>query len=332
MTEELGISGAKKFEKAKQYLLPNEDIRLVCQTRTGFLVLSSRRVVLLKEESLSEFRIERAIPYDCILRFEPKRKNCFTMTGVVLDSFGCHTQKTASLELETPRGDKGETKAKVGSRFQTTMNQCKEKLEEIRQSNEFTYHKPSTLDYSYLQRMPESLTQNAILDLNTILRDQPVHDELIHEALKFLGPEPFLLEESLRDGRDKESGVLFAAGTKGYYWIQGMKHSRFMSNVIVNTVEWENIRCFVHQWHHESGIINATYSLTKDGNETTIEYLWSPSTYGDSHKYAWLLQQLNGPWIIADVSSKYSGKSVPASWDGRTPLGQPELHKPRYYH
>jgi len=69
--DDLGPSGAEKFESAQQYLLPNEDVQLVCQIRKGFLVLSSRRVVLLKEESRSEYRVEKAIPYDCILGFDP---------------------------------------------------------------------------------------------------------------------------------------------------------------------------------------------------------------------------------------------------------------------
>jgi hypothetical protein len=161
--------------------------------------------------------------------------------------------------------------------------------------------------------MPKSLTRNAILDLNTILRDQPNHDSLVHQAKKFLGEEPFLLEESLRDGGDKESGVLLAAGTHGYYWIQGKKRGRFTSNVIVNTIEWDNIRCFTHQWHDESAVIDATYILTEAGNELTMRYQWNPSTNDDTLQYPWLLQQMNGPWILADVAHKCSGNPLPAS-------------------
>jgi len=65
-TEDLAPSGAKNFERAKQCLLPNENVQLVCQTHRGFLVLSNRRVVLLKEESRSEYHVEKAIPYGCI--------------------------------------------------------------------------------------------------------------------------------------------------------------------------------------------------------------------------------------------------------------------------
>ncbi len=308
MIEELGSIGAEKFENAQQYLLPNEEVHLVCQTHSGFLILSSRRVVLLNETNRSEYRIERAIPYDCVLGFEPKKDDRFMINGIVLDTYGCHTKEIESLEVKAPKGHKGENKIDVRSRFQSTMSQCFDVVEKIRESEEFTRDIPVTRDFSYLQQMPENLKQNAILDLNTILRDQPVHDKLVHEALKFLGNEPFLLEESLRDGRDKESGVLFAAGTQGYYWIRGKKQGRFLSNVLVDMVEWENIRCFAHQWHRESDIINVTYSLTKDGNETTIEYLWSPISNVDTHEYPWLLQQLNGPWILADISFKYSGK------------------------
>ena len=154
--------------------------------------------------------------------------------------------------------------------------------------------------------MPKTLTQNAILDLNTVLRDQPVHNELVHEAKKFLGEEPFLIEESLRDGTDRENGALFAAGARGYYWIQGKKKGRFISNVVVDTVEWDNFRCFAHQWHADVARINATYSLTRGGKQITKGYLWAPSMSDDVIEYPWLLQEQNGPLILTDVWSKYS--------------------------
>ncbi len=283
-----------KFEGVKQYLLPNEDVRLVCQTRSGFLVLSSRRIVIINEKGPRGSYIERAIPYNCILSIESKKSDRFEVSGRILDQNGRDTEETKSFEIRAPKGE-------VHSYFQSKMKQCSDVVEEIRSSG------APQLDLSYLEEMPESLTRDAILDLNTVLRDQPVHNELVHEAVKFLGDEPFLLEESLRDGSDRENGVLFAAGTQGYYWIQGKKQGHFMSNVIVDTIEWENLRCLAHEWQRENAIINATYSLTKDGNEITKEYLWSPSTDGDTHEYPWLLQELNGPWILADISYKYSG-------------------------
>jgi len=188
------------------------------------------------------------------------------------------------------------------------MSCCLSVVEEIRSSDSFSSDIPPVRNYSYLEQMPESLTYNAILDLNTILRDLPVHDQLVREAVKFLGNEPFFLEESLRDGTEKDNGVLFAAGKNGYFWIQGKKQGRFITNVIVDTVEWTNIRCFTHLWHNEGAIIDATYTLTRDGNEITKEYFWSPSNNGDTHAYLWLLQELNGPWILADIIYKYSGK------------------------
>jgi len=203
------------------------------------------------------------------------------------------------------------------------MSCCLSVVEEIRSSDSFSSDIPPVRNYSYLEQMPESLTHNAILDLNTILRDQPIHDLLVHEAVKILGSKPFLLEESLRDGTDKDNGVIFAAGKNGYFWIQGRKHGRFMSNVIVDIVEWANIRCFAHRWHNESAIIDATYTLTKDGKETTMAYQWSPSINDDTLQYPWLLQQLNGPWILADIMYKYSGKPLPASC---------AFHPERYHH
>lgn len=331
-TDDLEPSGAEKFESAQQYLLPNEEVQLVCQTQKGFLVLSSRRITLLKEESRSKYRVEKVIPYDCILGFESKKAERVEISGIALDRYGRHTKENQVFEVKAPRAESGENKTGVRSRFQSTMSRCFDVVKEVRESQEFTGEIPPARDYSYLEIMPESLTRNAILDLNTILRDQPIHDLLDHEAVKILGNKPFLLEESLRDGTDKDNGVLFAAGTKGYFWIQGKKNGRFMTNVIVDTIEWDNIRVFANQWHRESAIINTAYTLTKDGNETTSEYLWSPSTIGDTHEYPWLLQELNGPWILADIMYKHSGKPMPASWLQKTNLKKSELHNQRFYH
>lgn len=291
-----------KFAGIEQYLLPNEDAHLACQTRTGSLVLSSRRIAIVNEKGPPGSYIEQAIPYDCILSIESKKADRFAISGRVLDRFGRDMDETKTIEIRAPKGE-------TSSQFQSTMNQCSDIVDEIRNSE------PPRLDLSYLDEMPESLTRNAILDLNTVLRDRPAHNELVHEAVKFLGLEPFLLEESLRDGNDRENGILFAAGTHGYYWIQGKKQGRFMSHVVVDTVEWENVRCFVNPWHQEHPTIYATYSLTKDGKETMAEYQWSPLVDENTLQYPWLLQQLNGSWILADVMYKCSGKPLPASWE-----------------
>jgi hypothetical protein len=332
VSETLGFAGVVKFEKARQYLLPNEDVQLVCQTREGFLVLSSRRFLLLKEDSRSKYNIEKAIPYDCIQGFKQKKADRVEILGIVLDQYGRHTSEIRSFEVKVPRGESGENKSEVRDRFQSAMSRCSSVIEEIRKSDEFTEEIPLAQDYSCLEQLPESLIRNAILDLNTILRDQPVHDELVHEAMKFLGSEPFILEESLRDGNDRENGVLFAAGKQGYYWILGKKRGRFMSNVIVDTVEWDNIRCFTYQWQSHEAIIDATYTPTRDGRESTMQYQWKPIVNDDTLHYPWLLQQLNGPWILADVMYKCSGKPLPASWVTRAPLKDLKLHKQRYYH
>ena len=291
------------FEWIQQYLLPSEDVHLACQIRSGFLVLSSRRILIVNEKGPIESHIRMAIPNDSVLSIESKKADRFEIIGKVQDRFGSDMAETKSFEIRAP---KGEDK----SDFQSTMKQCSEVIDEFRNSSA-----PSS-DLSYLENMPDSLTKNVILDLNTILRDQPIPDELVHEAMKFLGDEPFLLEESLRDGNDRENGVLFAAGKQGYYWIQGKKQGRFMSDVIVDTIEWENVRCFTHLWHHDHPTIFATYSLTKGGNETTIEYQWSPTLNDNTRTFPWLLQPLNGPWILADVMSRCIG--TPASKSSRS--------------
>ena len=108
MVENLGPSGSERFKKARQCLLPNEDVQFVCQTREGFLVLSNRRVVLLKEDSQAEYHITKAIPYDCIQDFKTRKADRFEVSASVLDQFGRDIGETKSFEI---RAAKGETKS-----------------------------------------------------------------------------------------------------------------------------------------------------------------------------------------------------------------------------
>ncbi|TFG30122.1 hypothetical protein EU528_08635 [Candidatus Thorarchaeota archaeon] len=296
--EGLRDSAAEKFEEAKQVLLPNEVPQFICQIEKGFFVITSRRVAILKEESPYGYYLARAIPFDSILDFETKKTDCVVISCAVSNQLGNPPDTKQTFEIKAPQGDRGENKSEVRAHFQSTMNRAKDYISITTQ----------TRDLTYLTSMPESLTRNAILDLNTILRDQPIHEELVYEAMKFLGNEPFLLEESLRDGEDKENGVLFAAGANGYFWIQGKKDGRFMSNVIVNSVEWNNIRCITHQWDHDIPLINITFSLVQGGKETTVNYQWAPPTNDETLQFPWLLQSMNGPYILEDIVYKYTGK------------------------
>ena len=106
-----------KFKGLEQYLLPNEDVRLVCQTRNGFLVLSSRRFVMINEKGPRGSYIERAIPYNCILSIESKKSDRFELSGRILDQNGKDTNETKSFEIRAPKGE-------VKSQFKKTNKNC----------------------------------------------------------------------------------------------------------------------------------------------------------------------------------------------------------------
>ncbi|MHA2158240.1 MAG: hypothetical protein ACXABE_05040 [Candidatus Thorarchaeota archaeon] len=271
---------------AQRHLLPNEEVRFACQIRNGFLVFSDRRIVILKQKGRLGYSIDRAIPYDFVIGFAPKKDDRMIVSG------SRPTKEPVSIELKIPNRD-------------SVLLRSNEVIEENNPSPQ--------LDYSYLEHLPDSLTNNVILDLNTVLRDQPIHDELVNEAKKFLGDEPFLLEDSLRAGENNTNGVLFAAGTLGYYWVQGKKSGRFLTNVIIDTVEWTHIKSVSHQWHKSDGIIDVTYSLTQNGRANTVQYQWCLPINNDTLNYHWLLEPLNGPWILADVAYRCSGSPLPAT-------------------
>ncbi|MGY5865619.1 MAG: hypothetical protein RTV41_13535 [Candidatus Thorarchaeota archaeon] len=281
------------YTEAQNHLLPNEDVLFASQTQSGPLVLSDRRVVIMRKKGHSGYNVDRAIPYGCISSFSAKKSDRLIVSGKVLEAHGVQTKETASIELKVRERD-------------SLLNQCLSILDVIRNSRTTP---PVQRDFSYLDDLPESLTHNAILDLNTVLRDQPVHDELVHEAKKFLGDEPFLIEDSLREANDRNNGVLFAAGKRGYYWVRGVKQGRFLVNVIVDSVEWDNLQCLTHQWQDENPFIYASYSLTKGGKNITSQYVWKPPINEETNHYPWLIEPLNGPWILADVMYKCSGKS-----------------------
>ncbi len=338
---DLGPLGTQKFVIAQRCLLPNENIELVCQIERGFLVLTDRRVVLLKSKKVPAFNVEMVIPYDCLLGFVPEKERRVTVNAIPLDIYGCHifqtkesdgSYETQTFVIKAPKGEQGEDKNDVKKIFRSTMDLAPDILNEMKKTIALTDKFPPKRDYVYLDKMPEFLTQNALLDLNTVLQDKPIHDKLHHEASKFLGADPFLLEESLRDGKDSNNGILFAAGEQGYIWIQGKKKGRFLSNVLVDKIEWENIRCLANQWQLRNSIIEMTYSLQRGRTVKTIPYIWKPAAAEHDPVQSWLFQPLNGPWILADLMYKYAGKPMPASWISSELLKNSDAYKQRYYY
>ncbi|MFX0108065.1 MAG: hypothetical protein ACFE7R_07265 [Candidatus Hodarchaeota archaeon] len=319
-------SAVGKFESARNHLLPNEDAEFVCQIEKGFLVLTSRRIVILKEEDEPQYRIQRVIPYDCFLGIELEKEDRAKLTGISLDRYGCHEEGSSVLEVKAPQKEKGDDRDEIRKHFQARINRILDAVDEIMGAEGSSSQTPPPRDYSYLNDMPESLTRNAALDLNTILDDWPLPDQLYGKTEKFLGNEPFFLEESLREGTDKENGVLFAAGLNGYIWVKGLKQGRFMSNVLVDMIEWRNIVCFAHQWQNDGAKINAIYSHHEDGKVLSNYYQWSPTANTDTLQYPWLLEPLNGPWILADIMYRFSDTPLPASW-----CKHYELRAQRYY-
>lgn len=339
-TQYLSQSGAEEFKTARKCLLPNEDVKTVCQMLQGFLVLSNRRMVFLKEEKELQFSIVRIIPYDCILNaFQVKPKR-YRITGIQLDQFGWYdvdiSEKetkylTVEFDIHAPKSKTGESKEEIKGQFHSAMKQISEVLEFQKKTDRDTRALPPVRDYSYLDNIPESLTHNAILDLNNILQDMPIHDALYHDAMKFLGSEAFLLEESLRDANDIDNGFLFAAGNHGYIWIQGKKNGRHIENVLVDKIEWDNIKCAVHRWQAKDSRFDLVYTLQKEGTELTHHYKWNLTPNQDVLEHPWLLQQLNGPWILADIMYKYFGKPLLASMASKKHLQQSDMQRQRYY-
>lgn len=328
----LGVSGAKRFKEARKCLLPNESVQSACEVKQGFLVLSDRRIVVLYESKLMGYEIGHVVPYDCLVGFKQVKPDRKDLLGVALDQYGCHLPERRSLALRAPIVKRGENKTDVKKRFQSAVDRCSQAAGEIKLTQSIASEAPPPRSYSYLSDLPSSLTYNALLDLNAVLEDWPVYNELHQKTQKYLGDNPFLLEESLRDGSDKESGALFAAGHSGYIWVRGKKKGRFIKGVLADSVDWRNVRCFAYRWQNDRGIIDATYCLTKDGKESTVQYLWNPPFKGDVPKYPWLLQPLNGPWILADVAYKYSGHAIPASWTGSEESKKSASYHQRYYY
>ena len=304
-----------KFNQAKSCLLPNERIEYVCDILEGFLVQTNRRVLSLIKGRQSGYNLGWAMPSDCFQELTPIKSGVFRVTGINLDEHGCHEfanqrkYKATYFDIKMPKPDRGVSKAEVRDHFSKSISFFHEKAKHLREVVS-KQDEPPTLDYSYLDEMPTSLVDNAILDLNTILEDKPIHNELLDEARKFLGDAPFFIEESLRDAADPHNGILLAVGKKGYIWIRGLKSGRFMTNVLVDKAEWSNIKGFVYRWQNAPPIIESTYSLQRGMKDYTIQYTWSPILNSDVRKQPWLVQRLNGPWILSDILNRYSESAI----------------------
>jgi hypothetical protein len=329
--KDLAPSGAVKFETASACLLPNEFTRFVCEIHEGFLVLTNRRIVLLGITNKTDYEIQLVLPFDCYHQITQIKPSHFRIEGIPLDENGQLEASGASIpiDIRPPKTNRKVRKTDVRDHFQRTMNLFHGVLEDLKETPQTGQDIPPPLDYSYLDNLPKSLTDNAMLDLNTILEDKPLHHELWHEAKKFLGDDPFLLEESLRAGNDPTNGVLLAAGDKGFIWIQGRKSGRFISSVLVDKLEWDNIKCFIHRWQTKKPIIETRYSLQKGMKEVAVEFTWELPINRDTVCYPWLIQKMNGPWILADIMYMYSGVPMRASCPKA--INHEKLHPPRYY-
>lgn len=296
--EELLPDAEERFGEAKRCLLPNESVQFVCQLRDGFLILSLRRLVIIERTKNDSYTISQAIPIQCVSEISEKKKNKVRIT--------CRTHSKSKntngeIELKAPKTRRGEDKELVMKQFHTKMEQFQSSVHSILQIS------PEILpnrDLAYLQQLPDSLTRNAVLDLNIILQDKPIHDSLYHEGVKYLGTKPFLIEETVRMAEEKENGALFAAGKKGFIMIQGRKEGRFISDVLVDKIEWENISSLNYDW--QNGVFEIIYSLQSGAKEKLVRYVWSPTMNSDLKDYPWLSQHFNGAWIIEDIFAAYS--------------------------
>ncbi|MBD3408302.1 MAG: hypothetical protein GF411_19420 [Candidatus Lokiarchaeota archaeon] len=308
--ETLRTKTEEEFTRAKLCLLPNESVEFVCQSRNGFLVLSHRRLAILEKSKDKVYTISQAIPLECVSEISEKKKD------KVKVSCKKHSKSNTTfeeIEMKAPKAKRGEDKDAVRKQFEDSMKHFQESV------NNILHQTPETLlnrDLSYLHHLPDSLTRNAVLDLNIILQDQPIYDSLYYEGLKYLGPKPFLIEETVRIAEERENGVLFAAGKQGFIMIQGRKDGRFISDVLVDKIEWRNISSLSYEWQNE-GVFEVAYSLQQGAKEKLVRYVWSPTVNEDVREYHWLWQCLNGPWIIEDIFAAYSdgkfsqGISVP---------------------
>jgi hypothetical protein len=285
----------------------------------GYAVLTDRRFVVLQNEKTRRILITQSIPLDALQSCKIKKKGRAILSARTVDKRGALQNDFISIILNDLKNKN------VKSTFDSKIEHLNSIISNLRNTFQNLDY-PKKRELSYLELKPNPLTWNGILDLNTVLQDKPISDRLYHEAEKFLGNEPFLLEESLKDSTTIENGVLFAAGSKGYLWIQGKKNGRHMANVLVDKVEWENINYMAFQWQTKISAMLMNYSLQRGRSDKSVSYIWNPLLVETDLSYAWLFQQKNGPWIIADLMFKYSGQHLPACkiMNDKT--------KPRYYH
>jgi hypothetical protein len=274
-------------------LIPNERPHIVCQISQGFLIVSSRRILSVHEQGKKGYNVSKSVPFDAITGYDSLMR---------------------TFEIIEPRRISGESKANVREYLESTLSRCVEVIDELRDPEKVRAGLTSRT-LSYLGDFPKCLTQDALLDLNTVIEDQPIDDNLVARASNFLGTDPIFIEETLRDSEHKESGILLAAGKKGFFWVRGQKQGRFLTNVVVDTVEWSNIQVLESWWKNDSCLIVVTYSLVEGGKPITMEYQWVPPINDETLRVPWFIQSSNGPYIFEDIMYKYTGRTMSPATD-----------------
>ncbi|MFX1369452.1 MAG: hypothetical protein ACFFAY_12710 [Promethearchaeota archaeon] len=105
-TDYLHDERAREFEPLTALMIPNEAIRLVTETKDGFLVLTTRRLIFLEWRNLKPFIpktmywMTRAVPRDCLYNMDRKDNKKWEMHCIKTDTRGNFEGKMAGNEMQ----------------------------------------------------------------------------------------------------------------------------------------------------------------------------------------------------------------------------------------
>ena len=322
----------ENFAIAKSVLLGSEVIRFVAEEKSGFIVLSDRRFVYLKKEKTG-YKIQNAVPIDLLTGSELEKKDTLKIefhkiyeSGILAAKFSKSRLDFRLADIKLKRPDNSDESA-----FYFTMDEFNSVFREILGSSPFTDGVFKGRDYSYLQSIPETVTRDGILHLNTILTDRPDENELYGKAKDAFGENPYILINTMElDFR----GYLFVVGTKAMMFLSGNYSHGSVSKMNLVAFEPPQILNISSDWTKKNP---KNFHISKPVQEfdkvkvKEFKFTWNPPKADDVARVPWFCEPANAVWIIADMAVDQQKELLKANFGTGDEIDDPRIKRQRYY-
>ncbi|MHA1906098.1 MAG: hypothetical protein ACW98Y_02300 [Candidatus Thorarchaeota archaeon] len=328
-----GSHTKQEFRNGKSLFLGSEEIRFVAEEKSGFIVLSDRRCVYVKHDKKG-YKISNVVPIDLVISCEHQKKDTWAIEFHKINDDGILKAKEKKGEVQFDIADfkikHPENTDEVS--YSSIMNEFNVVLKETLESSPFSDGTFQGRDYSYLEGIPDSVTRDGILHVNTILTDRPDEDALYGKAKSAFGDNPYIL---LRTLEYEFRRYLLVVGSKASMYVHGNYSYGSVSKMSIISLEPPQILNISSDWtktNPNSFHISKPVQEYGEVKVKKFEFKWKPPEDDDVARVPWFNEPANAVWIIADMTVDKQKELLKANFGrGEETINHPKILQQRYY-